>query len=109
LVKTLRRSACLLSGQFIATHFGFSSHLLKVSMQNQDVGKLKEEVSLPDFDGDDLDIRFYAPYLLSGLQSFSEDKVKFYLQTSAKPIIFESHSADHELLYLVMPVSPSLS
>ncbi len=109
LVKTLRRSACLLSGQFIATNFGFTSRLLKVSMQNQEVGKLKEEVPLPDFDGTDLDIRFYAPYLLSGLQSFSEDKVKFYLQTSAKPIIFESHAADHELLYLVMPVSPSLS
>ncbi|MCL5875653.1 MAG: DNA polymerase III subunit beta [Candidatus Dependentiae bacterium] len=109
LVKTLRRSACLLSGQFIATHFGFTPKILKVSMQNQEVGKLKEELPLPDFDGNDLDIRFYAPYLLSGLQSFSEDKVTFYLQTSAKPIIFESHATDHELLYLVMPVSPSLS
>ncbi len=109
LVKTLRRSACLLSGQFIATHFGFTPQVLKVSMQNQEVGKLKEELPLPDFDGSDLDIRFYAPYLLSGLQSFSEDKVTFYLQTAAKPIIFESQAADHELLYLVMPVSPSLS
>lgn len=109
LVKTLRRSACLLSGQFIATHFGFTHQMLKVSMQNQEVGKLQEQVPLPDFNGSDLDIRFYAPYLLSGLQSFSDDKVKFYLHTSAKPIIFESHETNHELLYLVMPVSPSLS
>ncbi len=104
LVKTLRRSSCLLSGQFIATLFDFSSEGLKVSMQNKEVGKLNEVVPL-EFKGESLDMRFYAPYLLSGLQVFGEDEVQFYLKNSAKPIIFESKNSSYQLVYLVMPVA----
>ncbi len=105
LVKTLRRSACLLSGQFIATQFDFSTKGLKVSMQNKEVGKLDEEVPLTDFVGEKLNMRFYAPYLLSGLQTFSEDQVRFYLKNNAKPIIFESEAKQYRMVYLVMPVA----
>ncbi len=105
LVKTLRRSACLLSGQFIATNFGFSSGNLKVSIQNKEVGKLDEQVPLSDFEGEAMDMRFYAPYLLSGLQVFSEEKVQFYLKNGTKPIIFESKDAEYCVVYLVMPVA----
>jgi DNA polymerase III subunit beta len=109
LVKTLRRSSCLLSGQFIATKFGFDAQQLHVSMQNQEVGKLEEQVPLAEFEGERMDIRFYAPYLLNGLQSFPDDMVTFYLKTAAKPIIFESTKDHRNLLYLVMPVSPTAS
>jgi DNA polymerase-3 subunit beta len=105
LVKTLRRSACLLSGQFIATQFGFSPKGLKVAMQNKEVGKLDEEIPLSDFKGESLDLRFYAPYLLSGLQVFGEEQVQFYLKNSAKPIIFESDDSEYHMIYLVMPVA----
>lgn len=105
LIKTLRRSACLLSGQFIATHFGFSSDELNVSMHNKEVGELKETLHLTDFEGSNLDVRFYAPYLLSGLQVFTDDKLTFHLKNSARPIIFETDVADCHMTYLVMPVS----
>lgn len=105
LVKTLRRSSCLLSGQFIATDFGFSDKGLKVTMQNKEVGKLDEEVPLVEFAGAQLDVRFYAPYLLSGLQVFSEDQVQFYTKNNAKPIIFESDDDQYHMVYLVMPVA----
>ena len=104
LVKTLRRSSCLLSGQFIATQFGFSPKGLKVTMQNKEVGKLDEEVPL-EFSGEALDMRFYAPYLLSGLQVFPEEQVQFYLKNNTKPIIFESDDNQYHMLYLVMPVA----
>lgn len=106
-MKTLRRSSCLLSGQFIATQFGFDKDSVSVAMDNKDVGNLKEEVPLESFNGEKLDVRFYAPYLLSGLQAFGEDKVSFYLKNQSKPIIFESDDADKHILYLVMPVSPT--
>lgn len=105
LIKTLRRSACLLSGQFIATRFGFSPERINVSMLNQEVGTLEEEIALSRFDGARLDIHFYAPYLLNGLQAFSEDQVVFYLKGSFNPIIFESTREEMQILYLVMPVS----
>lgn len=107
LVKTLKRSACLLSGQFIATTFGFAQNKVQVFMQNKEVGTLQEEISLEDFDREALDVRFYAPYLLSGLQVFSSDSIKFYLKNSSKPIIFESEDSAYTMLYLVMPVAPT--
>jgi len=106
-VKTLRRSSCLLSGQFIATHFIFNSQALRVSMRNKEVGTLEEEVPLHNFSGEGIDVRFYAPYLLNGLQAFSDDMITFYLHNATKPIIFESQSDAYNLLYLVMPVAPT--
>lgn len=106
-IKTLRRSACLLSGQFIATQFAFKEAELQISMQNKEVGALDEHMPLEDFSGQQLDIRFYAPYLLSGLQTFNDDKVGFHLKNSSKPIIFESEDKESNLTYLVMPVSPT--
>lgn len=106
-VKTLRRSSCLLSGQFIATQFSFSADNVHVTMHNKDVGKLDEAVPLTKFDGEALDIRFYAPYLLNGLQAFSQDEITFYLKDPVKPIIFEVNHDEMQLAYLVMPVSPT--
>jgi DNA polymerase-3 subunit beta len=106
-VKTLRRSACLLSGQFIATKFAFDKAALNVSMLNKEVGKLEEALAIEGFEGDGIEIRFYAPYLLNGLQVFPESKSTFYLKNSSRPIIFESKEADLDMLYLVMPVSPT--
>lgn len=105
LIKTLRRSACLLSGQFIATQFGFAQNAIKVSMHNKEVGRLEEEVPMIKFGGAVLDIRFYAPYLLNGLQAFSTEQVSFYLKGPMNPIIFEAQGPDKYLLYLVMPIS----
>ncbi|MBS1986360.1 DNA polymerase III subunit beta [Candidatus Dependentiae bacterium] len=106
-IKTLRRSVCLLSGQFIATQFGFHRDELSVSMDNKEVGQLTEKLALDAFEGDSIDIRFYAPYVLSGLQAFSDDKLSFYLHNGSKPIIFESTHEDRQVTYLVMPVSPT--
>jgi len=108
-IKTLRRSTCLLSGQFIATSFAFSPEKLKVSLYNKEVGTLEEEVPLVDFSGDDCEIRFYAPYLLSGLQVFPDEHIQFYLQGKTKPIIFDAHclsnNNNYNMFYLVMPVA----
>ena len=76
-------------------------------MHNKEVGKLEESLALQEFEGDNLEIRFYAPYLLNGLQAFKDDKSTFFLKSSARPIIFESQESDLNMTYLVMPVSPT--
>jgi DNA polymerase-3 subunit beta len=106
-IKTLRRSACLLSGQFIATKFDFATDSIQVSISNKDVGTLQERISLEDFNGADINIRFYAPYLLNGLQVLNEEKVTFLLSNNTRPIIFKSTYQDCDLTYLVMPVAPT--
>ena len=109
LIKTLRRSTCLLSGQFLATQFEFNKDVLHVSMQNKEVGQLKEVVPLENFQHDEIDIRFYAPYLLNGLVSFPDELITFYLKNETRPIMFDLERTEYHMIYLVMPVSPTVS
>jgi DNA polymerase III subunit beta len=106
LIKALRRASCLLSGQFIATEFNFNDNVLEVATQNKEVGKLQEQLSLKESVDEHMAIRFYAPYLLTGIQALPGDDVAFWLKNKTRPIIFESHDDDLYMLYLVMPVSP---
>lgn len=107
LIKTLRRASCLLSGQFIATQFVFTDNEVAVSMHNKEVGRLQERIKLiKGFEGE-LDIRFYAPYLLNGLTALSGDTVHFFLQNKSRPLIVKSTDDTGTFTYLVMPVSPT--
>lgn len=105
LIKTLRRSSCLLSGHFISTQFDFDTDHITASMHNKDVGMLQEELPLVNFAGARLATRFYAPYLLQGLSIFSGDQLNFWLKSSTRPIIFYGQNQDAAVTYLVMPVS----
>lgn len=107
LTKTVRRSTSLLSGQFLATQFVFNENIVHVSMKNKEVGTLDEDLTMNGLEGKNVDIRFYAPYLLSGLQVLPEETVHFYLKNNTRPIIFESTSDNISITYLVMPVLPS--
>jgi DNA polymerase-3 subunit beta len=104
-LKTLKRTSCLLAGQFVSTRFLFSPGAVKVSMHNKEVGKLEESLTLSEFEGDNIESRFYSPYLLNGLQIFPEENVQFFIKNAAKPIIFEAQGDDYQMTYLVMPIS----
>lgn len=106
-LKTLRRSVCLLSNQFIATKFSFTENNVRVSMQNKEVGTLDEHLQFIGSSKTKMDIRFYAPYLLNGIQAFDKSELTFYLKSGTNPIIFEAASDDFSMTYLVMPVSPT--
>lgn len=106
-VKTLKRTGCLLSGQFVSTTFTFSPGVMNVKLYNKDVGKLEESIALESYEADPVESRFYSPYLLNGLHVFPEDQVTFYIKNGAKPIIFETDADEYHFTYLVMPVSMS--
>ena len=74
-IKALRRSSCLLSGQFIATQFGFTPGQLNISMLNKEVGTLQEHVPLPSFKGDILSKKF-SPLFDDGTVSFGDEARK---------------------------------
>jgi DNA polymerase III subunit beta len=106
LAKALRRSTCLLSGQFIATELNFNNNNLDILLNNKEVGKLNESLPLTKFVDGLLEIRFYAPYLLSGIQVLPGDNVTFWLNNKSRPIIFEAEENNCKMKFLVMPVSP---
>jgi len=108
-LRTLKRTSCLLAGQFVSSTFRFMPGALKVSMHNKEVGKIDEELNLETYDAQEIESRFYAPYLLNGLQAFSDKNLQFFIKNGAKPIIFEAKDEDFIQTYLVMPVSISQS
>jgi DNA polymerase III sliding clamp (beta) subunit (PCNA family) len=97
----------LLSGHFLATQFRFHDEQLHVAMRNKEVGTLEESLALTGIGDQDMTLRFYAPYLLQGLQAFHDDEVTFFLKNNSKPIIFESTKQHMSKTYVVMPVSPT--
>ncbi|MCL5436932.1 MAG: DNA polymerase III subunit beta [Candidatus Dependentiae bacterium] len=107
-IRALRRSACLLSGQFLATRFQFGEHDVHISFSNSGVGMLEEHLPI-QFAGEDLDMRFYAPYVLDGMEVFGEERVGFYLKNETRPFIFETASDQCTMTYLVMPISPAVA
>ena len=117
LIKTLRRSTCLLSFSDsdqppVPTSFAFNKDSVHVSIHNKEAGTLDEQIPLVqplDYTAATPVKFFYAPYLLNGLQAFSTSEVTFYLKESISPIIFESHVADYSMTYLVMPMRPQNS
>jgi DNA polymerase-3 subunit beta len=108
LVRTLRRATSLLAGQFIATQFQVASDQVQVTMHNKDVGNLREVITLNEYVGSDFEIRFYAPYLLHGLNVFNDEHVQLFLKGSKQPIIVASeYPSGVRVTYLVMPVAPT--
>jgi len=106
LAKALRRTTTLLSGQFLATQFQFEGSIVRLSMQNKEVGALEEAVTLYEYIGEPCNIRFYAPYILQGLGAFPEEQICLFLKSSTRPIMFEaSKPSGIEIVYLVMPVA----
>jgi DNA polymerase III subunit beta len=108
-LKALKRTSCLLAGQFVSTNFKFQPGKLAVNLHNKEVGKIDEDLDLSNFEGENVKSKFYSPYLLSGLQAFETDNINFLIHSDAKPIIFEASNIEknYKMTYLVMPVSAS--
>lgn len=60
---------------------------------------------MENYTADALEMKFYSPYLLNGLQSLPGDQVTCYLKNNTRPIIFQAIDTNSEMVYLVMPVS----
>lgn len=103
--RTLKRTGCLLAGQFLSTTFTFATDSVDVKLNNKEVGSLKESLPLASYDGGPVESRFYSPYLLNGLQVLSGENVNFHIKNSMKPIIFDDSHDEYAFTYLVMPVS----
>ena len=105
MLRALKRANCLLAGQFLSAKFKFQPGKLDLSLHNKVVGNLDETLTINEFSGELVESRFYSPYLLNGLNVFSDKDIKFFIKNSEKPIIFESIQDAYEFTYLVMPVS----
>lgn len=79
-----------------------ASQTAQLSTVTQDVGAAQEILSA-EIEGEDVEIAFNFSYVLDGLGVVNTDKVFLETQSSLKPGIFRSDSAEN-FLYLIMPV-----
>ncbi|MBM3894564.1 DNA polymerase III subunit beta [Candidatus Dependentiae bacterium] len=105
LIKALRRAGALLAGQFIASQFSFSVHGCEISLENKDIGSLRQLISCEIPSEFILDTAFYSPYLLSGLLAITDDVVSCFVKDKRSALIVRSKQQNYEYTYVVMPVS----
>ena len=79
----------------------FAEGELTVSAQTPDVGEARESLPAP-FNADPLEIGFNAEFLRDGLESITDDQVRFKLISPLRPGLI--HGEDDDFLYLIMPI-----
>jgi DNA polymerase-3 subunit beta len=105
LVKSLKRAGTLLAGQFISTKFSFDQSKLSLHIKNKEVGSLDDSIDVGAGPSDAVDVFFYTPYLLAGVQVFEEEDLSCSVRNHKSPLVFDGGGEEHSFVYLVMPVS----
>jgi DNA polymerase-3 subunit beta len=72
-----------------------------VSAQTPDVGEARESLPI-SYSGDVMEIGFNAEFLRDGLESVTDDHVRFKLISPLRPGLI--HGEDDDFLYLIMPI-----
>lgn len=70
---------------------------------NSEVGSLREEISVNDFDGQPLEICFNARYLIDILQNMPGEEVVFELTGASSPALIRPTSEDVDYTVLLVP------
>jgi DNA polymerase III subunit beta len=79
----------------------FEEGELTVSAQTPDVGEARESLPI-SYSGDVLEIGFNAEFLRDGLESVTDDQVRFKLISPLRPGLI--HGEADDFLYLIMPI-----
>jgi DNA polymerase III subunit beta len=95
------RRASLMAQRKSPLRLSFEDGELTVSAQTQDVGEARESLPAP-YSGDPLEIGFNAEFLRDGLESVTDDTVRFKLISPLRPGLI--HGEADDFLYLIMPI-----
>jgi DNA polymerase-3 subunit beta len=95
------RRASLMAQRKSPLRLRFEEGELTVSAQTQDVGEARESLPAP-YSGEVLEIGFNAEFLRDGLESVTDDNVRFKLISPLRPGLI--HGEADDFLYLIMPI-----
>jgi len=92
-------------GQLIRAKISPKEEVISLSAQSSDVGSHKGKVS-GRVTGDELEIGFNSKYLLEGLNSFSDEEVSFYMNTSKSAVLVKNSKEEDVFKYqhIIMPM-----
>ncbi|MEW9675358.1 DNA polymerase III subunit beta [Lentibacillus sp. L22] len=80
-----------------------SDHVLEISSNSPEIGRVVEEVSAESIEGEDLKISFSAKYMLDALRAINNDIVKIEFTGAMRPFIIQPIT-DEPILQLILPV-----
>jgi DNA polymerase III subunit beta len=95
------RRASLMAQRKSPLRLRFEEGELTVSAQTPDVGEARESLPI-SYSGDVIEIGFNAEFLKDGLESVTDDQVRFKLISPLRPGLL--HGEDDDFLYLIMPI-----
>lgn len=102
-IAALERIAVLADQKNSVVKLSFSDGALVVSVDAQDVGSGREELSIV-YDGDSIDIAFNVKYLIEGLKAIGSSEVMMKMNGPTNPAIVQPFG-NQAMTYLLMPVS----
>ena len=100
LLDVVRRTS-LMAQRKSPLRLRFEEGELTVSAQTPDVGEARESLPI-SYSGDVMEIGFNAEFLRDGLESVTDDQVRFKLISPLRPGLL--HGEDDDFLYLIMPI-----
>lgn len=81
-------------------------NLLLVKSSSQEIGNVKEEMTVEKSNDENIKISFSARYMMEALKAFSTENVEIHFVGEVKPILVKS-SEDETLTQLVLPIRTS--
>ncbi|GAA0290837.1 DNA polymerase-3 subunit beta [Gracilibacillus halotolerans] len=76
---------------------------IEVSSNSPEIGKVEEEVTVENIEGEDLKISFSSKYMLDALKIMDSEQVKIEFTGAMRPFIIKPMDSD-DILQLILPV-----
>ncbi|GLO68299.1 MULTISPECIES: DNA polymerase III subunit beta [Oceanobacillus] len=103
ILDTIER-ASLLSKEKGVIKFSVNGGLMaEISSNTAEIGNLKEELVMLDFEGDDIILSFSAAYAMDGLKAISQDEVLLNFNGNSRPFVI-TPTEDESNLQLILPI-----
>jgi DNA polymerase-3 subunit beta len=102
-LAALKRIAILASERTHGVRVEISTGRLTLVSDNPDLGKAREEIPLPEYEGADLTIAFNAKYVSEILGTLGAEKIEMGLNEALSPGLFREFESD-DYLFVVMPM-----
>jgi DNA polymerase III subunit beta len=103
MLNSLKRVSLVSTIKSKTVLFSLDKGVLILSSKSPDYGEASEEMSV-DYQGDKLDIRFNAKYLIDILSSTNDEELEFQAGDSLSPILIKPEKEKTTCKYVVMPM-----
>ena len=101
--QVLKRVALLSNSRFKGVTFSIKNKVVQMEAEHPDIGSAKDKISCLELEGNSLQVRFNARYILEALATISQEEVFMEFRDKNKPVLIQTDKKDSGLA-VVMPM-----